>query len=456
MNLVESVLLMAFGEMIQEPLTKELESVLLQSKRISLPKVQNLFLFAISHKTTPLVVREKFAIQESLLVEASKELKKYKSLGSFLLLSTCNRTEIYFTTSDERSALFDIFNFFRKWLSVENKIAKEYSVVLNGDEVINHAFNVASGLDSLVLGEKQVYSQVRTAYSTSQKEKTLDLVLELLFQSVIKCTKEVHKTTNLSKNGQSISSSAIDLANFICGPIKTKEIMVLGAGQMAKLALEHIVKLGGSKETVVLNRSPHRVIEFSDKYKVDRSFPFENVYKEMNNVDIIVAATGAPHFIIFAKEFEQVRENSNEPLYIFDISMPRNIDSEFAKLKNVKLYDIDSIQTLTSHLLALTSEDLDETKKIISKFKDKLYLDLLKTNLDTIIKDLKSKAENIRREKLSLLLNGKENLNKEEVDYLTKNLVNAILHLPLKNLKASSVLGSQEEKIQLLRDLFEI
>ncbi len=425
-----------------------------ENNNLQLTKLKNLYLFTVNHKTAPVAVREKFAIPEYKLIEANQNLKNYKTLKSFLILSTCNRTEIYFTTDDFEGGLNEIFDFFKQFLGLEIKIAKEYSAVLKGDEVVEHSFKLACGLDSLVLGETQILSQVKCSYSTAQQEKTLDKILELLFQNIIKTAKEIHQKTNLSKNSQSISSAAVDLADKVAGPIKTKSVMVLGAGNMAKLALDHILKIGGSKETVVLNKSPHRVIEFSEKYKIDRSFPFEDIYNVLNDVDVLVCAAGAPHFIIFAEQFKLFRKDENKELFIFDVSLPRNIDSEFGKLPNIKLYDIDSLQSAYNKMIQSNENtDLHEAEKIISVNLKDFYKELVNENIDSLIKDLRQKLEEVRLSKLSKS-NNKSNYTPEEVDYITKNLLNSILHEPIKTIKESNILGSQEEKIQVIRDLF--
>ncbi|MBI3590754.1 MAG: glutamyl-tRNA reductase [Candidatus Melainabacteria bacterium] len=437
-------------------LQSEFDLLSTKSKEVVFPKVHDLYLFTVNYKTAPVAIREKFSIPEYSLTEANQNLKKYNSLKSFLLLSTCNRTEIYFRTDNLEISTKEIHDFFTKNSGIEQKITKEYTTIVKENEVIEHAFKLACGLDSLVLGESQVLSQLKSAYSIAQKEQTLDSTLELLFQGAIKCAKEAHKKTSLSKNCQSISSAAIDLANKVCGPLKTKSIMVLGAGKMAKLALEHVIKIGGSKETVVLNRSPHRVIEFSDKYQADRSIPFESVYEGMNDVDIVIAATGAPHFIIFAEQFNQVRKDFDKSLFIFDISMPRNIDSEFSKLPNVKLMDIDSLQIIYSQTTDTNSEDLKLSNEIILEGIKKFYKQIEEKNIIPVIKTLKEKVEKIRTEKLSTIKTNGSTVTLEELDYITKNIVNTIFHKPIKNLKESKLYGSQEEKSQLLKDLFEL
>lgn len=394
---------------------------------------QNLFLFSVNHKTAPVPIREKFAIPDYALAEAVQNLKSYKSLKSFLVLSTCNRTEIYFVTEELTKAEEDIYSFFKSKLGIEKKIVKEYSIFSTSNEVTKHAFKLAAGLDSLVIGESQVLSQVKNAYSLAQKEKTLDFTLELLFQNAIKSAKEIHKKTNLSKNCQSISSAAVDLADTVCGPLKTKSTMVLGAGNMAKLALEHIVKLGGAKETIALNRSPHRVIEFSDKYKIDKTVPFENIYEVLNDIDVLICAAGAPHFIVFAEQFKQVRKDTSKSLFIFDVSLPRNIDSEFGKLDNVKLYDVDTLQEVYNKTNPIKEEDLNKTNEIILNYKND-FLDLLENEAkSTNIKELKESFEKTRQEKLSNLLKNKSSFTREEVDYITKNITNTIFHELLKN-----------------------
>lgn len=415
--------------------------------------VQNLHLFAVNHKTAPVAIREKFAIPDYKLKNAIHELKNYKSIQSFLILSTCNRTEIYFSTNKLEGSLPEIYAFLSKFLNMEEKVAKEYNSITNGLDVIEHVFKLACGLDSLIIGEKQILSQVRFAYTNAQQEKTLDNTLELLFQNVINTAKDIHKETNLSEKSQSISSAAIDLANSICGPIKNKSIMVLGAGKMAELALEHIEKIGGAKETVVLNRSPHKVIEFSDKYKFDKSIPFEEVYKSINDVDVVITATGAPHFILFAEQFTQSRDNSSKPLHVFDISLPRNVDPEFGKLKNVELLDIDSLQTIYNQNTKIKDEDKKQIEELISNGIKTFLEDISSQEVAETIKELKSKVNNLVESKLSKLKGNNTSFTAEELDYIVNNIANTILHDPIKNLKDSN---SKEEKIKALKDLFEI
>lgn len=416
--------------------------------------IKHLYLISISHKTAPVAIREKFAISEYSLSNAYQVFKLCKKIKSFVVLSTCNRTEIYLNTDDIRLALDEIVEQFSEFLKIESKLIKEYSTVLNGNDVIDHIFKLACGLDSLVLGEKQIYSQVKFAYSVAQNEKTLDHLLEKLFQSALKATKTIHSKTNISKDSPSISSAAVDLIEVFCGPLKTKNVMVLGAGLMAKLALECITKKGGAKETVVLNRSPHRVITFSEKYKIDKSFPFENIYEVLNDVDILIVAAGAPHFIVFASEFEKVRKDLSKPLYIFDISVPRNVDSEIGRLPNVKLFDIDFIQEIYSKKAKLKEEDLKEIENIILEGKKEFSKGLLKENLNYLIKEIKEKIEKVRQEKLEILKKNKEQFTYEDIDYITKNIINTFLHEPITNIKDYS--KQNKDKIKMLRELFGI
>lgn len=437
--------------MVVNLLQKELNELIEKKSQI-----QDLYLFTVNNKTAPVAIREKFAIPDYSLIEADQNLKNYKSIKSFLILSTCNRTEIYFTSDDLQFSLGEINKFFETYTGLEPDIAKEYNTILKNKDVIKHAFRVASGLESLVLGESQVLSQLKSAYSTAQKEHTLDNTLEHLFQCAINTAKEIHKSTNLSKGSHSISSAAIDLADKTAGPLKTKSVIILGAGKMAKLALEHLIKIGGSKETVVLNRSPHRIIEFSDKYKIDKSVPFENIYEILNDVDILVCAAGAPHFIIFAEQFSQIRKNTEKSLFIFDISMPRNVDSEFGRLPNVKLMDIDGLQNIYNQSMNVKNEDLIQAENIISNGINKFLTHIKEQQANQLIKYLKERIEKIRKEKLEQLNNGKTTFSKEEVDYITKNIINTIFHTPIKSIKNSNLYGSQNEKIEILREIFNL
>ena len=444
---------MELKEIQKNLLAKNLEDLYEKDLENTL-RLKNLYLFSVNHKTAPVAIREKFSIPEYSLSEALNHFRIYNSIDSYLILSTCNRTEIYFTAINLKEAQKDIYSFFAKYKDIEEKVVNEYCTLLCSNEIVNYLVRVSCGLESLVIGEKQILSQVKASYAMAQKEKTLCNLLELLFQSAIKCSKEVHKSTNISKSSQSISSAAIELANKVAGPLNTKNIMVLGAGKMAELALEHIIKLGGSKETSVLNRSPHRVISFSDKYKINNSFPFEGVYTSMNEADIIIAATGAPHFILFAEQFKEQRKDLNKPLFVFDISMPRNVDSEFGKLPNVTLYDIDSLQTIYSNISNKSNEEIKKAENIISSKLDNFYNNFSQKNADDFIKVLKEKIEKNRLTKLEKLIKNKDSFTKEEVDYITKNIINTIFHPLMKNLKSHEKNKSQDNIFEALKDLF--
>lgn len=413
--------------------------------------LNDLYLLSINHKTAPVAIREKFSISDGILYDALHNLKSCGLKGSHVVLSTCNRTEIYFRSQEINLSLSKIYSFFKEYLGIEQKLVQEYSTVSNGLDVVSYIFKLASGLESLVLGEKQILSQVKHAYSIAQEENTLDDVLEKLFQAAIKTAKSVHKNTSISQSSQSISSVAVDMAHELCGPIKTKSVMILGAGLMAKLALEHIEKIGGAKEVVVLNRSPHRVIKFSENYKIDKSFPFENVYEVMNDVDILIMAAGAPHFIVFAEQFKEFRKDTKKPLYIFDISIPRNMDSEFGRLPNITLMDIDTLQEAYNKMTYADVKELGNAEIIILKGMDKFMESVSHKDVDSLIKDLKQKIENERLNKLSKY-NGKTNFTKEELDYITKNILNSVLHEPLTTLKKAQT--SRNEKADLIRELF--
>lgn len=417
-------------------------------------KLSNLYLITINHKTAPIVIREKFSICEKRLEPTYSHIKEQAIFKSFLILSTCNRTEFFFRSDDFNSAYKTLILFLKNTFNIEENILSEYAEVLSGENVVNHTFNLASGLESLIIGERQILSQIKDSYSLAQKENTLCDVLEKLFQLSISCAKDTHKLTNISKGQQSVSSAAVDIANQLYGPIKNKNIMVLGAGRMAELALERITNLGGAKHTYVLNRSPHKIISFSDIYKIDQTFPFSDVYKTLNDVDILICAAGAPHFILFSNLFKLGRKDWNKRLTIIDISLPRNIDSTFRNIPNVELIDIDSLQKLYNKLFFVQDGDLEDVEEILETGKNSFYNFTEEKEDRELIKILKEKFENIRSQKISKLTEGKSSFTSEELDYITKNILNTVLHEPFTNIKTSKSSKLLKEKI--IREMFGV
>jgi glutamyl-tRNA reductase len=314
----------------------------------------------VNHKTAPVEVRERFAVGTTRLGDAAKDLLELANVSEGVVISTCNRTEFYLAADSARDALTRL-----ETSLIEKVHGHEEPFYRHEQEnAARHLCKVVSGLDSMLLGETEIFGQVKQAYHAAHAAGATGPVLNKLFQRVFSIGKKVRTQTTIQEGSTSIGNVAVELAEKIFGHLKDSEVMVLGAGEMSRLTAQALVSRG-AKSIIVANRTHDKAIELADEMK-GKAVRFDDWLEVLKDVDVVISSTGAPHTIIHKEEVESVRRARKfRPLFLIDIAVPRDIDHEVGEIEEVYLYDIDALEQLAQEAKARRVEQVLECERII-------------------------------------------------------------------------------------------
>lgn len=304
----------------------------------------------LNHKTAPVEVREKLSFPYEKLEEAFPRLKEKKHVHGCTILSTCNRTEVYAAVTDVDTGLAGIKAFLAESCGLTTADIRDFIYVHTLYDAVRHIFRVASGLDSMILGETQVLGQVREAYEISRDQGATNGVLNTLFQQAITVGKRVRTETKIDQNAVSISYAAVELAKQTFNDLTGKSVLIIGAGKMSGLTAKHLVS-HGVNSVLVANRSYDKAVAMAEEFG-GRAIRFENLFDYFNQADVIISCTAASSYIITAEKTAAVRRDYHKPLFMIDIAVPRDIDPEIAEIDGVQLKDIDELQYVVDKNLA--------------------------------------------------------------------------------------------------------
>jgi len=413
----------------------------------------------LSHKSAPIEVREKLYFPEETIPAALSKLMSYEGVRESLIISTCNRVEIYASVADSAKGVDRIKQFISDYHGIAREALEGSLYVYPDAQGVRHTFRVASSLDSLVLGEAQILGQIKDAYDIALKAKTTSTILNKLIKKSISVAKRVRTETKLAEGAVSISSAAVELAKKIFGDLTGKTVMLLGAGEMAELAAQHLLS-NGVKNIMVANRTFERAEELAKEFKGD-AIRFEHFPDALVMVDILICATGAQQFVVKRDMVAKViKDRRHKPIFMIDISNPRNIDPEVDKVDNVYLYDIDDLQSKVDVNTEGRAKEAETAEELVTQ-EVETYLQW-ERGLDAVptIVDLREKIEDIRKrevEKTIGSLNGITEDQKRAVDMMSQAIVNKLLHAPLVVLKqAAASPDSGNATLAIARKLFNL
>lgn len=304
----------------------------------------------VNHKTAPVEIRERFAFSDSSLAAALAEILKLPGIEETVVLSTCNRVEVY-AGSGETVTSEVALQRLRQYLLEHFEIGpeNENSIMfyeMNDEEAAKHLFQVASGLDSMVLGETEIFGQVKKAYSTSQAAGTTARRLNKLFQQSFRIGKLIRSSTEIQRGPTSIGSVAVELAEKIFGRLKGCQVMLIGAGEMSRVVAQSL-QSRGAKSIIVSNRSYDKAEELAAMLEGE-AVRFDEWEKVIKRVDIVITSTSAPHYILKPEMIEHEMSHRRRPLFVIDIAVPRDVDPAVNEIDNVYLYDIDQLQAVAT------------------------------------------------------------------------------------------------------------
>ncbi|MBF0193151.1 MAG: glutamyl-tRNA reductase [Magnetococcales bacterium] len=410
----------------------------------------------LSHKTAPVSLREQVATGNSLEQQLT-ELVTLEPILEAVLLSTCNRFEIYFVCENQDIAITAT----QQWLAQSQNIKLEnltpYLYTYQEEQAVNHGFRVAASLDSLVVGEAQILGQLKQAFQTATDTKTTGTILNKLFQRMFKVAKKIRTETGIAKNPVSIASVAVNLARRIFGKLEDHTCLLIGAGEMCELAAQHLSSQG--VKIIVVNRTLENAKKLAEQFSGE-GFALSQLNEQLPRADIILSSTGAEELMVEADMVKAaLKQRRQRPQFYIDIAVPRDLDHEIAKVSNAFLYDIDDLKQIVEDNMGDRGREVSAAQKIIDQ-ESPIFVQWHKSLavVPTVIA-LKEKIEAIRDQELKKLQKTLPDLSPQEQEKMEKFarlLVNKILHQPLKNLNS---IASEEDSwlyVDAVQKLFEL
>ncbi|MBM7866410.1 glutamyl-tRNA reductase [Heliobacterium gestii] len=417
-----------------------------------------MFIFAVglNHKSAPVEVREKLSFTEPQIAEALTQLEGMNGIEGCCIVATCNRTEIYGACTDMEAGLAAVKRFVIERGRLKPSEFSNYFYVHTLYDAIRHLFRVASGLDSMVLGETQILGQVRTAYQRACNERASNGIINTLFQQAITVGKRVRSETGIDQHPVSISYTAVELAEQVFGGLAGRSAMVLGAGKMSVLTLKHLVAQGVEK-IIIANRSVEKAQELAQSCNGE-AIPFHQVHERMAEADIVISCTAATHYVIRRPMMEDVMEKrGGKPVFLIDIAVPRDIDPEVAQVSGVHLYDIDDLQHVIDKNLEERRKAALEAEEIIESEIAQFLRWLNSLFVIPTIVSLKQKGNQIREKELDRALGKLKHLTEKEkklVGSLASSIVNQLLHDPITQLRQYAATPEGHLYSEILQNLF--
>lgn len=417
-----------------------------------------MILVGVSHKTTPVEIREKLAFSHSKIEASLEQLISSPEIIENIILSTCNRVEIYARVENTDRGIQLLRDFICDYHGISRGSLDQYFYSCCDNQAVEHLFRVSSSLDSMVLGEAQILGQVKDAYSTARSFSSTGMVLNQLFEKAFNVAKKVREETGISERGVSISSAAVELAKKIFADLENRSVMLVGTGEMAELAAKHLISYG-VKTVYVASRTYERAAALAQSLN-GCALDFESFKEEMHRADIIITSTAAPAFIINKEMMEAaIQKRKNKPIFLIDIAVPRDIAPEVNGLENVYLYDIDDLQNVVNANMEERQKEAENAMEIIKQEVAKFNNWFSTLDAVPTIVEMRNRAEDMRAYEVDKTLKNMEHLShgdKEAIHQLTQSLVNKILHKPTINLKKKTQSQDGHIYLKAIRHLFHL
>jgi len=381
------------------------------------------------------------------------------------VLSTCNRTEVYAVVSDVQAGWREIDAFFAGAQSISDHEVLRPNFRLLREDVALHMFRVASGLDSMVLGEGQIMAQVKAAHQAALEAKTAGPVLDQLFKLALTCGKRVRTETTMARRAVSVSSAAIELGRELLGSLANKNIVVVGAGKMAQVCLKLLLGETGTGKIIVVNRSKERVQNFlknslPNSERLHCGFEFEDRHSLAAAADLVLVSASAPQFLLQKEEFARYANSTKKQICIIDISVPRNVEPSIAGLPGVRLFHSDDLASIVATNLAEREALVSEAEEIVFETLDEFHGWQRALLVVPTIAGLRDKIEAIRQEQMAKNRGcpgtSRDQPSGQQIEDISRAIVNQILHHPTVQLKATKDYEILRQQAEALRTLFSL
>jgi glutamyl-tRNA reductase len=420
--------------------------------------MSNILIVGLNHKTAPVEIRECFAFTGTEAEGALETLHGHPAIDEVLIVSTCNRVEVLLTTENSAEAVAAVKEFLSESKQVDPVKFNESLYVYNDDEAVRHIFRVASSLDSMMVGEPQILGQIKESYRNATQKKTSGVVLNRLLHRTFFVAKRVRSETGIGDHAISISYAAIELGRKIFGTLEGKKILLIGAGEMAELAVEHLIR-HKAKDIFVANRTFERGVELAEQFN-GRPIRFEEIADHLQLVDIIISSTGSPDFIIGPGHVKGImRSRRNRPLFFIDIAVPRDIDPEINRLSNTYVYDIDDLKGVIEENIEDRNREAVKAERIIDEAVIRFRLWRESLSVVPTIVALRNKLDTIAEAELNKTLQALSHLSENDchlITRMTQSLINKILHDPTIWLKREGIHMDTANHLDITRKLFKL
>ncbi|MEH2272490.1 MAG: glutamyl-tRNA reductase [Nostoc sp.] len=420
----------------------------------------NIAVVGLSHKTAPVEVREKLSIPEPQIESAIAQLASYPHIDEVAILSTCNRLEIYIVTSESDQGIREITQFLAEYSKLPVLSLRQHLFMLLHDDAVMHVMRVAGGLDSLVLGEGQILAQVKTTHKLGQQYSGIKTILNRLFKQALTAGKRVRTETSIGTGAVSISSAAVELAQIKVANLAACRVVILGAGKMSRLLVQHLLSKG-AVEISIVNRSRDRALELTKQFPQQpiNIHPLSEMMSVIADSDLVFTSTSATEPILDRAKLEMVLEVQRS-LMLFDISVPRNVHADVNELENVQAFNVDDLKAVVAQNYESRRKIAQEAERLLEEEVE--AFDIWWRSLETVttISCLRNKVETIREQELEKALSrlGSEFAEKhqEVIEALTRGIVNKILHDPMVQLRSQQDVDARRRCMQTLQMLFNL
>lgn len=418
----------------------------------------HLIAVSINHRTADVALREKVAFKDDAIRSANVDLYETKSILENVILSTCNRTEVYAVADQIHTGRYYIQRFLARSFGFDVEEIKSMTEVKVGDEAVNHLLHVTSGLDSIVLGETQILGQIRDAFFIAQEEETTGTIFNHLFKQAITFAKKAHNETDIADNAVSVSYAAVELSKKVFGKINNKQALIIGAGDMSELSLLNLIGSGVTDITIV-NRTLSKAQNLARKHQVNYE-PMDSLPNLLAKVDIVISSTSSEEYIVTNEMMRTIAsERKNDSLVLIDIAVPRDIDPNIDVIQSVFNYDVDDLKGLVD---ANLRERQNAANEIMQKIPNEIvahneWVNML--GVVPVIQALREKAMNIQSDTMDSIdrkLPGLTDRERKIISKHTKSIINQMLKDPIKQAKELSSDKKSNEKLELFQNIFDI
>jgi len=418
----------------------------------------NIIVVGLSHKTATVGIREKVAFSANQIEKPLKELLELEGIIEGVIVSTCNRVEIYATTRDIAGGIARIKRFMAEYHHLAFADLEPHLYNYHAESAIRHVFRVASSLDSMVVGEPQILGQIKTSYGYAAEYKSSGIILNRFLHKAFSVAKRVRTETKIASSAVSVAFAAVELAKKILGDLSDKIVMLIGAGEMCELAAKHFLN-SGAKGVMVTNRTFERAERLAEEFGGE-AVRFEELFDHLHRADIVLSSTGAPHCIIGPKDAEEViKRRRFKPVFFIDIAVPRDIDPKVDDVENAYLFTVDHLQEIVQTNLAQRSLEAEKAEEIVTQEIGQFHKWLSTLEVTPTIVALRSHFDEIRRAELDKTISAWKELPpgaEKRLEGLTMAIMNKLLHAPTSLLKQAGQGGRVDLYVDAVRQLFDL